>query len=179
ALYRTPRHYAALAPGGHPRGDPSRDPSRRAPARRGVARRADGARRARGRRAAGADEPRRARDPRPARLACGRPAGRRGADRRSGPSRLVPRGAEARAGLRQGDGRARVGPGRKDRLQVRRPAAAAQLRGPGGALMGLFTGLLTLPLAPVRGTVWIAEQLAAEAERELREAQSPRRRLLV
>jgi hypothetical protein len=44
--------------------------------------------------------------------------------------------------------------------------------------MGLFTGLLTLPLAPVRGTVWIAEQLAAEAERELRESQSPRRRLL-
>jgi hypothetical protein len=44
--------------------------------------------------------------------------------------------------------------------------------------MGLITGLLTLPLAPVRGTVWIAEQLAAEAERELREAQSPRRRLL-
>jgi Gas vesicle protein G len=44
--------------------------------------------------------------------------------------------------------------------------------------MGLLTGLLTLPLAPVRGTVWIAEQLAAEAERELREAQSPRRRLI-
>ena len=44
--------------------------------------------------------------------------------------------------------------------------------------MGLFTGLLTLPLAPVRSTVWIAEQLAAEAERELRESQSPRRRLL-
>jgi len=44
--------------------------------------------------------------------------------------------------------------------------------------MGLFTGLLTLPLAPVRGTVWIAEQLAAEAERELREAESPRRRLV-
>jgi len=44
--------------------------------------------------------------------------------------------------------------------------------------MGLITGLLTLPLAPVRGTVWIAEQLAAEAERELREAQSPRRRLV-
>ena len=33
--------------------------------------------------------------------------------------------------------------------------------------MGLFTGLLTLPLAPLRGTVWIAEQLLAEAEREL------------
>jgi hypothetical protein len=44
--------------------------------------------------------------------------------------------------------------------------------------MGLITGLLTLPLAPVRGTVWIAEQLAAEAERELREAQSPRRRMI-
>ena len=43
--------------------------------------------------------------------------------------------------------------------------------------MGLFTGLLTLPLAPVRGTVWIAEQLAAEAERELREQRSVRRRL--
>lgn len=44
--------------------------------------------------------------------------------------------------------------------------------------MGLLSGLLTLPLAPVRGTVWIAEQLAAEAERELREAHSPRRRLI-
>ena len=44
--------------------------------------------------------------------------------------------------------------------------------------MGLVTGLLTLPLAPVRGTVWVAEQLAAEAERQLREAQSPRRRLI-
>jgi len=44
--------------------------------------------------------------------------------------------------------------------------------------MGLFTGLLTLPLAPVRGTVWVAEQLAAEAERQLREAESPRRRLV-
>jgi hypothetical protein len=44
--------------------------------------------------------------------------------------------------------------------------------------MGLVTGLLTLPLAPVRGTVWVAEQLAAEAERQLREVQSPRRRLI-
>jgi hypothetical protein len=33
--------------------------------------------------------------------------------------------------------------------------------------MGLFTGLLTLPLAPVRGTVWIAERLLEEAERQL------------
>ena len=43
--------------------------------------------------------------------------------------------------------------------------------------MGLITGLLTLPLAPVRGTIWVAEQLAAEAERELREETSVRRRL--
>ena len=43
--------------------------------------------------------------------------------------------------------------------------------------MGLLAGLLTLPLAPVRGTVWIAEQLAAEAERELRDERSLRRRL--
>ena len=33
--------------------------------------------------------------------------------------------------------------------------------------MGLITGLLTLPLAPVRGTIWIAERLLEEAEREL------------
>lgn len=44
--------------------------------------------------------------------------------------------------------------------------------------MGLLTGLLTLPLAPVRVTVWVAEQLAAEAERQLQEAESPRRRLI-
>ena len=33
--------------------------------------------------------------------------------------------------------------------------------------MGLITGLLTLPLAPVRGTMWIAERLLEEAEREM------------
>jgi hypothetical protein len=43
--------------------------------------------------------------------------------------------------------------------------------------MGLVTGLLTLPLAPVRGTIWVAEQLVAEAERELRDERSVRRRL--
>lgn len=31
--------------------------------------------------------------------------------------------------------------------------------------MGLLTGLLTLPLAPVRGVAWVAEKVAAEAER--------------
>jgi hypothetical protein len=43
--------------------------------------------------------------------------------------------------------------------------------------VGLLSSLLTLPLAPVRGTVWIAEQLAAEAERELRDETSVRRQL--
>ena len=33
--------------------------------------------------------------------------------------------------------------------------------------MGLISGLLTLPLAPVRGVAWVGEQVAAEAEREL------------
>lgn len=32
--------------------------------------------------------------------------------------------------------------------------------------MGFFTGLLTLPLAPVRATVWIAEQILDQAEQE-------------
>jgi hypothetical protein len=44
--------------------------------------------------------------------------------------------------------------------------------------MGLFTGLLTLPLAPVRGVMWIAEQVAEEAERELHNDDSIRRELL-
>ena len=44
--------------------------------------------------------------------------------------------------------------------------------------MGLLTGLLTLPLAPVRGTVWIAEQIAAQAERELWDEKAIRRRLV-
>lgn len=33
--------------------------------------------------------------------------------------------------------------------------------------MGLITGLLTLPLAPVRGTVWLAERIQEQAEAEL------------
>ena len=43
--------------------------------------------------------------------------------------------------------------------------------------MGLLTGLLTLPLAPVRGTMWIAEQLAEQAARELDDEASLRRQL--
>jgi hypothetical protein len=33
--------------------------------------------------------------------------------------------------------------------------------------MGLITGLLTFPLAPIRGTVWIAERIQEQAEAEL------------
>ena len=33
--------------------------------------------------------------------------------------------------------------------------------------MGLLTGLVLLPLAPIRATVWLAERLLDEAEREL------------
>jgi hypothetical protein len=43
--------------------------------------------------------------------------------------------------------------------------------------MGLITGLLTLPLAPVRGVVWVAETLEEEAQRQLDELESPERRL--
>ena len=30
--------------------------------------------------------------------------------------------------------------------------------------MGLITGILGLPLAPVRGTIWVAEQVRQQAE---------------
>jgi len=32
--------------------------------------------------------------------------------------------------------------------------------------MGLLTGILGLPLAPLRGTVWVAEQVRRQAEEE-------------
>jgi hypothetical protein len=44
--------------------------------------------------------------------------------------------------------------------------------------VGLITGLLTLPLAPVRGTVWLAEQLTAAAEAELYDEDKIRRELI-
>ena len=43
--------------------------------------------------------------------------------------------------------------------------------------MGLLTGLLTLPLAPIRGTMWIAEQIAEEATRQMDEGRTIRRQL--
>jgi Gas vesicle protein G len=44
--------------------------------------------------------------------------------------------------------------------------------------MGLLTGLLTLPLAPVRGTMWVAERLLEEAQRELDDPQNIEAQLL-
>jgi hypothetical protein len=44
--------------------------------------------------------------------------------------------------------------------------------------MGLLTGLATLPLAPVRGVAWIAEQVAEEADRQLYDEGSIRRDML-
>jgi cytochrome c-type biogenesis protein CcmI len=43
--------------------------------------------------------------------------------------------------------------------------------------MGLFTGLLTLPLAPVRGVVWVAGQIQEEARRQTEDPAAVRRRL--
>lgn len=45
--------------------------------------------------------------------------------------------------------------------------------------MGLITGLLTLPLAPVRGVVWVAEKLNDAAERELHDPAVLRTQLAV
>jgi hypothetical protein len=43
--------------------------------------------------------------------------------------------------------------------------------------VGLFTGLLMLPLAPVRGVAWIAEVVAEEAAWEQEKLASPERAL--
>ena len=44
--------------------------------------------------------------------------------------------------------------------------------------MGLITGLLTLPLAPVRGTAWLAERIQEQAEAELYDESSIRAGLM-
>lgn len=43
--------------------------------------------------------------------------------------------------------------------------------------MGLVSGLLLLPLAPVRGVVWLGEQLEREAERQWSDPALVRREL--
>jgi hypothetical protein len=44
--------------------------------------------------------------------------------------------------------------------------------------MGLISGLLTLPLAPIRGTVWLAERIQEQAEEELYDESAIRNGLL-
>jgi hypothetical protein len=44
--------------------------------------------------------------------------------------------------------------------------------------MGLLSGILLLPLAPLRGTVWIAEKLLEYAEAELNDEATVRRLLV-
>jgi hypothetical protein len=43
--------------------------------------------------------------------------------------------------------------------------------------MGLFTGLLTLPLAPVRGVTWLAERILEQAEQQMYDPVAIRRQL--
>jgi hypothetical protein len=44
--------------------------------------------------------------------------------------------------------------------------------------MGLISGLLTLPLAPVRGTAWLAERILEQAESEFYDERAIRAQLL-
>jgi hypothetical protein len=43
--------------------------------------------------------------------------------------------------------------------------------------MGLLTGLLTLPLAPVRSVAWLAERILEQAEQQMYDPASIRRQL--
>ena len=44
--------------------------------------------------------------------------------------------------------------------------------------MGFLTGVLLLPLAPLRATIWLAERLADYAEQEVADESSVRRLLV-
>jgi hypothetical protein len=44
--------------------------------------------------------------------------------------------------------------------------------------MGLFKEIVLLPLAPVRGTTWVAEQIAEEADRRLYDEDNIKRELV-
>jgi len=44
--------------------------------------------------------------------------------------------------------------------------------------MGLFTALVTLPLAPVRGVAWVVEQVVEEADRQLHDPERIRGELM-
>jgi Gas vesicle protein G len=43
--------------------------------------------------------------------------------------------------------------------------------------MGIFTGILLLPLAPVRGVAWLAERLLEQAEQQMYDPVAIRRQL--
>ncbi|MFI0990408.1 gas vesicle protein GvpG [Streptomyces exfoliatus] len=43
--------------------------------------------------------------------------------------------------------------------------------------MGLLSGILTLPLAPLRGTAWVVDQVLEAAEREYYDPEPVRARL--
>jgi len=45
-------------------------------------------------------------------------------------------------------------------------------------MMGLLTKLVTFPLAPVRGVVWLTQRIAEAAERELYDETTIRRHLV-
>jgi len=44
--------------------------------------------------------------------------------------------------------------------------------------VGLFKELVLLPLAPVRGTVWVTEQIAEEADRQLYDENNIKREMV-
>ena len=44
--------------------------------------------------------------------------------------------------------------------------------------MGLFRELVLLPLAPVRGTAWVTEQIAEEADRQLYDEDNIKREMV-
>ena len=44
--------------------------------------------------------------------------------------------------------------------------------------VGILTGILTLPLAPVRGTMWVAERVLEEAERQLNTPEAIERQIV-
>jgi len=43
--------------------------------------------------------------------------------------------------------------------------------------MGILSGILGLPLAPLRGTVWVAEQVRDEADKQIHDPAAIRRQL--
>ncbi len=44
-------------------------------------------------------------------------------------------------------------------------------------MMGILSGLIGMPLAPLRGTVWVAEQIRDEADKQFHDPAAIRRQL--